>query len=79
MRTDANTCPVRLYEKVRFDPLYGINLRGLNDGGTYDVIGKVTYINNDHHWFLTEYKSKNGLKQSISFTFSDVGDRVFKI
>ena len=22
MRTDANTCPVRLYEKVRFDPLY---------------------------------------------------------
>ena len=79
MRTEDNYYPVKLYQKVRFDPFSGLTLREVKDNGNDVVTGKVTYINHDKHWFLVEYITRNGLKQSISFNFSDIGQNVFKV
>lgn len=79
MSTCKNDCPVRLYQKVRFDPFSGLILREIKDNRKDIVTGKIIYINNDKHWFLAEYITRNGLKQSISFNFSDIGKNVFKV
>ena len=79
MITENSYYPVKLYQKVRFDPFSGLTLREVKYNRNDVVIGKVTYINHDKHWFLAEYITRNGLKQSISFNFSDIGQNVFKV
>ena len=74
-----SNCPVKLYQKVKFDPFYDLILREYRDNSMDIVTGKVTYINHEHKWFLAEYASPSGLKQGLSFNFSDIGPSVFKV
>ena len=74
-----NSCPVKLYQKVKFDPFYGLILREYKDNTEDIVIGNITYINYNNNWFLAEYINPNGLKIGISFNFSDIGINVFKV
>ena len=61
-----NSCPVKLYQKVKFDPFYGLILREYKDNTEDIVIGNITYINHNNNWFLAEYINPNGLKIGTS-------------
>lgn len=81
MHANDSCCPVKLYQKFWFDPFDvfsdGLSYKYIDD--PVKAVGKVTYINYGHQWFLIEFYSPDGLKQTVSFKFCDIGDCVFRV
>ena len=75
METCDIKAPVKIGDKVRFNPFKGINTTGFSAAKTVRVIGTVIEIYPEHGWFAVRYKL-GGVKQRTSFNFSDIGVNV---
>lgn len=67
---------IKIGDKVKFDHLNGICIRGL-PYGAYVVKGTVIEIHEDHKWFAVEYFLDGNVKMRTSFNFADIGVTVF--
>lgn len=62
-------------EKVQFDPFYAITGFASEDNKGNLVTGTVVLVNYENKWFSVEYVC-GGVKQRISFKFSQIGKDV---
>lgn len=67
---------VEVGQKVRFDPFGEITGFGSNDNRGNYVTGTVVMVNEPHKWILVEYYC-GGVKQRVSFKFSQIGKDVW--
>lgn len=69
---------IKIGDKVTFDCLKNINIRGMACGEEW-VVGKVIEIHKKHHWFAVEYcLGEDNTKLRTSFHFADIDVNVFK-
>jgi hypothetical protein len=61
---------VKVGQKVRFDPFYGMKGYGV-EVCREEVTGTVVMINHKHKWFLVAYGNNR-----TSFRFDDIGELV---
>lgn len=63
---------VKIGDKVRFDHLKDIKIRGMASGQEF-VTGKVIEVYPDKRWFAVEYSLKNDdTRLRTSFHFADI-------
>lgn len=60
---------IKLGQKVKFNPFEGTKVLG-SMGDDSEVIGEVTYINEENQWFLITY-GKHNLRRG--YKFADIG------
>ena len=63
-------------DKVRFDPFKAITGFASEDNKGKMVTGTVVLVNYENKWFSAEYEC-GGVKQRISFKFSQLGKDVW--
>lgn len=67
---------IKLGDKVRFDCLKDIKIRGTACGQEY-VTGTVIEVHEDRNWFAVEYcLGEDDTKLRTSFHFADLGENV---
>lgn len=68
---------IKIGDKVQFDCLKGIKIRGMASGKEI-VTGKVIEVYPEHRWFAVEYRlGREKTRLRTSFNFTDIDVTVF--